>query len=139
MIWFVDETDKEPRLMLTKRRKACKTYVNYYAAVGGGVEQNECAIKAAEREIMEETGFYVPMYGLNLIDCYVEGDLKCFIFQCVIAKYRFKDIKNKEPEKHTKWKLYSVDEALALPKLMPALQEILLTMKQVRPTIKPTI
>jgi 8-oxo-dGTP pyrophosphatase MutT (NUDIX family) len=130
MVWFKDSRGSKV-LMLTKRRLACKTFPGWYAAVGGSVEDGECAILSAQREMREETGFYLSKDDLKLIDCYVKEDLKCFIFETEIGMYRFNEIKNTEPKKHSPWKLYSPEEALKLPNLMPALREILLTNPQV--------
>lgn len=126
MAWFKDPITKVRSLLLTKRRRACKTFPGWYAAVGGKIDAGECAIQAVQREMVEETGFYILREELSLIDCYVEADFKCFIFETEIGQYRFNDIKNREPKKHSPWKLYTIHEALKLPKLMPALREILL-------------
>ena len=118
MIWCGD------KLVLTKRRKT-KTFSGWYAAVGGSVEEGECAIRAIQRETHEETGVYIPRDDFKLIDCYQEDGFKCFIFHVDFPAYRFIDLKNTEPIKHGPWRLYTAQEALKLPKLMPSLEEIL--------------
>jgi len=126
MVWFVNK-GHEPKLMLCQRKAACKTFVGWWAAVGGKVDMHECAIRAVQREMMEETDVYISRDELVLIDSYQEGNFKCFIFETELGLYRFNDIKNLEPKKHTPWQLFTTQEALALPNLMPALREILLT------------
>lgn len=73
---------------------------------------------------------YVPKGELRLIDSHYEGEFKCFVFETEIGSYRFNEIKNVEPKKHTPWQLFTMKEALALPDLMPALRKILLTKSQ---------
>lgn len=126
MVWFTSTIDK-PKIMLCQRKAPCKTFVGWWAAVGGKVDGDECAIQAARREMQEETGMCIIGEDMRLIDCYKEEDFKCFIFEVEIGSYRFNEIKNQEPKKHSPWQLFTVKEALALPNLMPALREILLT------------
>ena len=128
MVWFTNSQDQK-FLMLTKRLTVPK-FSGWYAAVGGSVEKGECVIRAAQREMIEETEVYVGRDELKLIDCYTEDDFKCFIFEVYMGTYRFNEIKNAEPEKHSPWKLYTSEEALKLPNLMPAVAEILLTNQQ---------
>lgn len=128
LVWFIGAGEK--KIMLTKRRRACGTFVNYYAAVGGSVEDEECGLSAAVREMKEETGYFAFKSQFKLIDCYNENGCKCFIFELGLPLYHFRDMKNTEPNKHTAWKLYTIEKALVLPKLMPAIREILLTNTQ---------
>ena len=110
-------------LMLTKRRKT-KTFSGYYALVGGKIDAGEDGIAAAKREMLEETNYYPQ--AMDLTDCFVDGEFKCFFFEINLPMYRFRDIKNLEPKKHSPWKLYTINEALKLEKLMPSLRTILL-------------
>lgn len=128
MVWF-ESSIEPPCLMLTKRLKVPK-FSGWWAAVGGSVEKGEDAIRAAQREMQEETGMYVSRDDLRLIDCYREDDFKCFIFEVTIGRYRFNEIKNTEPKKHSPWQLFTTKAALQLPQLMPAIKEILLTKSQ---------
>ena len=124
MVWFTSTIDK-PKLMLCKRLPSCKKFVGRWGAAGGKVDRGECIIAAAQRELQEETGLWVPKSDLRLIDSHYEDEFKCFVFSTEIGAYRFSDVKNPEPKKHTKWQLFTKEEALALPTLMPALQRIL--------------
>ena len=119
MVWFGD------KVMLTQRLKT-STFSGWWAAVGGSVEHNEEIIEAARRELFEETHLFILREQLMLTDCYREDEFKCFIFEVRLAAYLFSDVKNTEPDKHSSWQLFTVKEALTLPKLMPAICEILL-------------
>ena len=122
LVWW------DGKVMLTQRRKT-PYFSGYWAAVGGSVEPNEFVEEAIRREMMEETGVFIPNYDIHLIDCYQEDDFKCFFFEAQMPPYRFKDIKNTEPKKHSPWQLFTIEEALKLPKLMPAIRELLLIKK----------
>lgn len=126
MMWFRLNDEYAPRIMLTRRKAPCRSFVGKYAVAGGSVEKDECAILAAKRELLEETGMTRQMYDFKLIDCLVENEFKCFYFEVNLSQYLFKDIKNTEPHKHEPWKLYTIEKALALP-LIPPLRGILLT------------
>jgi 8-oxo-dGTP pyrophosphatase MutT (NUDIX family) len=128
MVWFTDIRGNR-FIMLTKRLKVPR-FSGWYAVVGGSMEEGEGATRAAQREMQEETAMYVSRDDLKVIDCYQDGDLKCFIIEVEIGLYRFNEIKNIEPEKHSPWVLYTVAHALELPNLMPAIKEILLTKRQ---------
>lgn len=126
MIWFLCKTG-EPKIMLAKRLAPCKTFVGYWAAAGGKVDSDECAISAAQRETQEETGMKIARDQFKLVDCFVEDDFRCFLFEVHLPLHRFNEIKNTEPDKHTPWEIFTVQEALKLPRLMPALRKLLLT------------
>lgn len=122
LVWFTGPFGT--RIMLTKRR-GTKTFSGWWAAVGGSVEPNEYIERAMVREMQEETAVFVPSYDMHLIGHYQEDDFTCYFFETELQEYRFKDIKNTEPKKHAPWQLFTIDEALKLPKLMPALRELL--------------
>jgi 8-oxo-dGTP pyrophosphatase MutT (NUDIX family) len=131
MLWFDD------KVMLTQRKG--KLWKGWYAAVGGKVEPNESIMRAAQRELYEETRMYASLADIEIVDFYQENDFKAFMFEVKYGAYRFSDVKNSEPKKHSPWQLFTIDEALALPKLMPALRNVflekksnLLTKRQVR-------
>lgn len=116
MIWVGD------KIMLC-RRKNTDTWRGYWANAGGSVEPTDESLShAVQRELMEETGYYLNRAEIEIIDCYQEKNFKCFIFEGQIPSYRFQDIKNTEPDKHTEWELFTIEEALKL-KLMPSIRE----------------
>jgi 8-oxo-dGTP pyrophosphatase MutT (NUDIX family) len=121
-VWFGD------KIMLTQRKG--ENFKGKYAVVGGKVEKDERIIKAAQRELLEETGLYFIDTQIHLLDCYDHERWKCFLFETFSEDYLFSHVKNKEPKKHTPWKLYSIEEALKLD-LMPAIRDYLLTKAQV--------
>lgn len=134
MLWFSKGPRSTNKIMLSKRLKV-PYFSGWWAATGGKVDDGECAIQAAKREVLEETGLYVSAENLSLMDCYVAENFKCFMLETILPMYRFEDVKNTEPSKHSPWQLFTIREALKLPKLMPALQETLLTKLQERTMI----
>lgn len=130
IVWFAASYLDCPKLMLCKRLPSCKRFVGRWGTAGGKVDKGECIIRAAQRELQEEAGIYIGVEDIRLLDSHFEEDFKCFVFETHLGMYRFNDIKNLEPKKHSKWQLFTVDEALSLPTLMPALRKILLTKKQ---------
>ena len=120
LLWFGD------KILLTQRRNV-PHFKGYWAAVGGSVEPTDTTLaRAASRELQEETDIFVRDIELDIVDCWQENDFKCFIFQTKLSPYRFGDVKNTEPKKHSPWQLFTVQEALKLKPLMPALLEYLL-------------
>lgn len=136
LIWFRMNAEYAPKILLTQRSALCKTFPGWYAVVGGSVEDGECAIDGAIREVWEETGLSRPRNEYFLLDCYTEETFKCFIFELHLSTDFFIQIKNTEPEKHSPWTLYSIEDALKLPKLMPAIEEILLTKQKIYSKLK---
>ncbi len=136
MTWFRLSERHAPQIMLARRLKPCKTFVDYYAAPGGSVEKDECIILAAQREMREETGMYRSTADFRLTGSYLEKTFTCYTFELNLSSYDFSQIRNVEPNKHTDWELFNIDEALALPKLMPAIEQILLTKRQIFSKLK---
>lgn len=112
-------------IMLSQRIHKKDVFCGYWAAVGGKVETNECVIRAMKREMKEESGLICYTDELHLIDAFhvPEIQTKCFIFAASFPKYRFSDVMNTEPRKHSPWQLFTREEARKL-KLMPLLQQL---------------
>lgn len=127
LVWFYLNKDYAPKILLAKRSEKSKRFPGYFAAAGGMVEDGECAIAAAKRELYEETGLSSIYHEIFLRDCFFIDTLKVFTFEMNLSLYNINRVLNKEPKKLSPWKLYDVDEALKLPKLMPNLREMLLT------------
>ncbi len=117
-LWFGN------RIALSKILKDCY-HKNYWSDSGGKVEENESLIEAVQRETYEETDLSLERSQFKLIDCYIypERELKTFLFEVNLCEYFFTAfMKNREPEKHFDWKLFTVEEALKLKKLMPSVR-----------------
>jgi len=121
-MWFGD------KLMLSERKT---TYKGMWAAAGGSVEPSDITLtNAAQREVLEETGHYGHINDFVIVDSYDHDGWRCFLFEYkAYGENGFRDIKNKEPKKHGPWKLFTVEEALAL-NLMPAIREYLVDKKK---------
>lgn len=128
--WYYLNEKFAPKIMLARRAGDSKHFPGYYCVPGGKVEKNECILLGGKREMEEETGVSVPQTELKLIECLVEGQFKCFFLEAHFFKYQFEKVRRTEPTKLSKWKLYTIDEALTRRKLMPSLREILLTKQQ---------
>lgn len=56
--------NKKNEVLLLKRGKKSKNEVGWWCKPGGAVDYGETAIKAMEREIKEETGIKIKIWGL---------------------------------------------------------------------------
>jgi 8-oxo-dGTP pyrophosphatase MutT (NUDIX family) len=118
ILWFGD------KICLTQRLKT-KTFSGFWACAGGSVDDTDESIThAAQREILEECGhqIFFTRDSLNIVDCYQEGDFKCFVFEGKMGAYRFTDIRNPEPDKHSDWTLFTPKEILKLKNVMPSIK-----------------
>ena len=101
------------KIMLCKRKTGI--YSGMYGCAGGKIEDGEDILDGLVRETKEETNFFIYKYVLNLIDCYIIKDAnKVFVFEAFKDDYEFLYIKNTEPTKHEKWKLFTIKDALKL-------------------------
>ena len=129
LLWFQFNEHYAPRILLTRRKRACSGFVGYHAVPGGAVDDNEFISRAIQRELREETELNLLPIDYELIECIEEGEWQCFFYETTLSEYRFDEIKNVEPSKHTPWKLYTIEEALKL-KLIPSIRQILLTRQE---------
>ncbi len=112
------------KIILSKRNEPGKYHHEYWQDCGGKVEKGEKLIDAICREVQEEMGILVRFSHLELVDCYIydKRQIKSFLFTMKASKSFFKLIKNMEPDKQSNWKLFTLDEALKLKKIVPSVQ-----------------
>ena len=118
MMWFGDK-------IALSQRMSTKTFSGSWEAVGGKVEDDEHIIHGIQREIMEEMHLFVQRHELELLECITNDPTTdaCYIFSYETFAIRFNDVMNREKKKRTTWQLFTIEEALKLPNLMPGLRE----------------
>jgi 8-oxo-dGTP pyrophosphatase MutT (NUDIX family) len=60
-------TDGMGKVVVSLRTAACKSFVDFWQFPGGTVEPNENVQVAAQRELKEETGLFVPLDRLRIL------------------------------------------------------------------------
>ena len=112
-------------------RKDTATFSGYWQLAGGKVEEGEHILAAARRELVEETGIFKPIEEFFIEDCII-GDpstYKCFIFSVMFDASYDDKILNPEPDKHSDWEWFTIDEAFT-KKLMPGVEAYLTEVKK---------
>lgn len=105
------------KVYLSKRLGAYET--NKYAVPGGMVEPNEDWVSALCRELKEETGIVIKVPHLQYVTIAKHNGAKSNY--TVWFKYYLsitEEPKNLEPEKHSDWTLFSINDALQLPLML---------------------
>lgn len=78
-------TDHDGNVVLFKRARDKKPYPSKWSWPGGGVKTDEKPVKAAKRELLEETGLKLKKKDLTLISVTQRGDGKLHVyFMCVV-------------------------------------------------------
>ena len=92
--------NKKGEVLLKKRGKNSKNEAGFWQQPGGALEYGEKAIKAAEREVEEETGIKITIWGaLPHTDQILKKDQQHWIAINYLANIKSGNVKNMEPEK----------------------------------------
>src|ERR1035437_7184322 len=107
------------------KREAHKSYPNRWGLPGGKIEDQETSIKAAIRELFEETHILLSSEQLSLFATYqfANADMN-FVYTVFFYEYDKKPHVIIDSEAHTAFAWLSIEEALCLP-LIPDLAGIL--------------
>ncbi len=106
--------NKKGEVLLLKRGKKSKNEAGWWSKPGGTVDYGETAIKAMEREIKEETGLTVKIWGLLPHTDHILGKEKQhWVAINFLADVVFGEPKIMEPEKCEEMKWFNIKK---LPK-----------------------
>lgn len=106
--------NKKREVLLLKRGKKSKNEAGWWSKPGGAVDFGETAIKAMEREIKEETGIKIKIWGLlPHTDHIILKENQHWIAINFLANWKSGELKIMEPEKCEELKWFSLKK---LPK-----------------------
>lgn len=106
--------NKKGEVLLIKRGKKSKNEIGWWTKPGGAVDYGETAIKAMEREINEETGIKIKIWGLlPYTDHLILKEKQHWVAINFLADIISGKLKIMEPEKCEEMKWFNIKK---LPK-----------------------
>jgi len=101
--------NKKGEVLLLKRGKKSKNEVGWWCKPGGTIDIGETAIKAMEREIKEETGIKIKIWGLlPHTDHIIFKESQHWIAINFLANWKGGKLKIMEPEKCDEIKWFNI-------------------------------
>lgn len=98
------------QILVGKRKNT--SYSNQLQCPGGNIEENECTVCAAQRELLEETNLQSSNLTLDKTINVTYNDGKTYIVLFYKPKFVYGELKNLEPDKCHDWFYLSKDEIL---------------------------
>ena len=106
--------NKKKEVLLMKRGKNAKNEIGWWSKPGGTVEYGERAVAAMKREIKEEIGIEIDIWGyLPHVDHVIKGDRQHWIAINYLANVKKGEVKNLEPYKCDEIRWFALND---LPK-----------------------
>jgi 8-oxo-dGTP diphosphatase len=92
--------NEKGEVLLKKRSKKSKNEVGFWQQLGGSIDYGEKVINAVRREIKEEAGIEIKIWGLlPHTDQILNKDKQHWLAVNYLADIKSGDVKNMEPEK----------------------------------------
>lgn len=106
--------NKKGEILLQKRGGESKNEVGIWSKPGGAVDFGETAKKALKREVLEETGLKIEIWGLlPHTDHIIEKDKQHWVALNYLSNSVVDNFENKEPQKCSKMQWFNLSD---LPK-----------------------
>lgn len=103
--------NKKEECLLMKRGKNSKNEAGWWCKPGGAIDWGEKAEDAMKREIREELGIEIDIWGyLPHTDHVIKKDNQHWLAVNYVASIKKGEPKNMEPDKHDEIRWFSLDE-----------------------------
>ncbi len=103
--------NSKKEILLMKRGKNAKNQAGWWSKPGGTVEYGEKVVMAMEREVKEETGLDINIWGLlPHVDDIMKKDCQHWVAFNYLANIKKGEVKNLEPHKCDELKWFAVNK-----------------------------